>query len=137
MKWLAIIFVFLVPAASAQVVGDCARGTAEADLDVGDVLARVFNGGNLFFGNSSAAAYLVPKNSDRSPIFFGTLWMGGKVDGELRVAATNYADNHYWPGPLDENGRAPEDCSEYDRIFNEMGIDPKIGMKIVKNTYSI
>jgi hypothetical protein len=106
------------PVASAQTVGDCERGTAEADLDVNDVRARVFNGGNLFFGNTtiSGDGYLVPKNTGHSPIFNMQLWMGGLVDGELRAAGANYNRFEFWPGPLDAEGNPPEDCSQYDRI---------------------
>ena len=46
--------------------------------------------------------------------------MGGRVDGELRVAGATYSDFEFWPGPLDPaTGRPvnPADCSAYDRIW--------------------
>ena len=106
--------------ARAQVPGNCELGRAEGEIDVGDVYAKVFNTGSLFFGNTSQAAYLVPKNSGRSPIFAASLWVGGLVDGELRVAGATYHDFEFWPGPLDATtGRPPnpDDCSAYDRIW--------------------
>jgi len=107
------------PFATAQTIGDCEPGRAERDLDVNDVLARVFNGGNLFLGNTTVAGdgYLVPKNTGHSPIFAGDLWVGGLVDGEIRAAGSRYSNFPFAPGPLDADGNPPEDCSEYDRIY--------------------
>ncbi len=33
------------------------------------------------------------------------------------MAAATYSDWEFWPGPLDENGNPPADCSAYDRIY--------------------
>ncbi len=114
----AALLLCTVPAA-AQTVGDCAPGTAEADLDVNDVRARVFNGGNLFFGNRTddGSGYLVPKRLGLSPVFVSNLWIGGKVGGELRVAGSRYDDFEFWPGPLGPDGAPPADCAAFDRIY--------------------
>jgi hypothetical protein len=74
----------------------------------------------LFFGNSSQAAYLVPQQTGRSPIFAAGIWVGGLVDGELRVAGAMYSDFEFWPGPIDPATTRPVnpgDCSAYDRIW--------------------
>src|SRR5690606_41854495 len=98
----------LAASASAQPTpGHCAHGTASADLDVSDVLARVFNGGNLFFGEGSQAVYVIPRATaidpiPKTPIFAAGLWIGGTVDGEVRVAGARSANIEFWPGPLDE-----------------------------------
>ena len=42
----------LASGARAQTPGSCALGTAQGDLDVSNVFARVFNTGSLFFGNT-------------------------------------------------------------------------------------
>lgn len=109
----------LAPAAMAQQPGNCAPGTAEADLDINDVHARVFNGGNLFYGNTTVNGdgYLVPKSTGNSPLFNTELWIGGKVDGALRVAGASYDRFEFWPGPIPEDGSAPADCYRYDRIY--------------------
>lgn len=119
---LALTLALGVSPAVAQPVGDCELGTAEGDLDVNDVRARVFNTGALFYGNTTTdgTGYLVPKRAGYlSPIFATDLWIGGKVDGELRVAGARYDRFEFWPGPLDEDGRVPDplDCTTYDRIF--------------------
>ncbi len=119
-RYVVVALALLSAGAQAQAPGNCEIGRAEADLDVGDVLARVFNTGSLFFGNSSEAAYLVPRLSNRSPMFAAGIWVGGLVAGELRVAGATYADFEFWPGPIDPETRRPpdpSDCSAYDRIW--------------------
>ena len=125
-RYLLLAVALIAAAAHAQVPGDCALGHAEADLDVGDVFARVFNTGSLFFGNTSQAAYVVPRASSGSPVFAAGIWVGGLIDGELRVAGATYADFEFWPGPLDPaTGRPPNpnDCSDYDRIWKVSRLD--------------
>ncbi|MEP0546310.1 MAG: T9SS type A sorting domain-containing protein [Rhodothermales bacterium] len=105
----------------APLPGDCQPGRAEKDLDVNNVLARMFNTGSLFFGNTTVAGdgYLVPQSSGRSPVFATGIWIGGQVDGEIRVAGATYADFEFWPGPLNDDGTLPNpsDCGEFDRIY--------------------
>src|SRR5690606_3642464 len=118
-RFLLLLLLGPLPPVSAQQVGTCAPGTAEKALDINDVRAHVFNGGNLFFGNvtTSGDGYLVPKATGNSPIFASSLWIGGKVDGELRMAGATYYNFEFWPGPLDEEGNPPEDCTPYGRIY--------------------
>ncbi len=117
---VSILFLLSVPVL-AQTPGSCELGVAEGDLDVNQVFARVFNTGALFFGNDTTAGngYLVPKTSGKSPIFAAAFWVGGKVNGELRVAAARYTRYEMWPGPLNAGATlpSPTDCSAYDRIF--------------------
>ncbi len=107
--------------ALGQTAGDCTTGTAQNELDVNNVFARVFNTGSLFFGNATVSGdgYLVPQNTGRSPIFASGLWVGGLVGGTVRTAAARYDNFEFWPGPLGEDGRPvnPDDCSAYDRIY--------------------
>jgi hypothetical protein len=116
---LVLLSPLVIGPAEAQVVDDCESGQAERDLDINSVRARVFNGGNLFFGNTTVAGdgYLVPKHTGHSPIFAGDLWVGGRVDGEHRAAGSRYFNFQFAPGPLDADGNPPEDCSQYDRIY--------------------
>ena len=119
---LSLALIVAATPVSAQVVGDCAPGRAEADLDINDVQARLFNGGNLFFGNSTVAGdgYLVPKTAGLSPIFATNFWIGGQVGDELRVAAAQYTDFAFWPGPLGADGAPPTDCAAFDRIYRRL-----------------
>src|SRR5690606_8228303 len=49
------------------------------------------------------------------------LWVGGLVDGQLRISAADYPSGgrswEFWPGPLDDAGNPPADCAEYDRLW--------------------
>ena len=121
----ALLPAMVAPATAqpAPVPGTCTLGTAAAVLDIGDVSARVFNTGALFYGNGRANAYYVPRDSGHSPIYAADLWVGGKVDGELRVAGGTYGagamEYNLWPGPLGDDARPvdPDDCAAYDRIY--------------------
>ena len=117
-----ILFLFLLAVpVLAQTPGSCDLGEAEGDLDINDVFTRVFNTGSLFFGNSTTAGdgYLVPKASGKSPIFVAAFWVGGKVNGQIRVAGARYSRFEFWPGPLNTGATLPNPtgCSAYDRIF--------------------
>lgn len=118
-----ILFALLVLGlpATAQTPGACALGTAQNDLATPDLLARLFNTGSLFFGGTTTNGdgYLVPRAAAKSPLFAAGLWVGGKVDGEIRVAGGRYTNFSFWPGPLDAGAALPNpaDCSAYDRIY--------------------
>ncbi len=104
------------PPARAQTVGTCALGEAEADLDVNNVRARLYNAGNLFW-RGQGNVYTVPKWGEAEALFTSGLWVGGYVNGELRFAGARFADYEYWPGPLDADGNPPPDCAAFDRIY--------------------
>ena len=113
--------------ASAQPTpGHCAPGTASADLDVSDVLARVSDNGALFLGRThygtAESTYVIPSATTltaapQSPIFSASLWIGGKVEDEIRMAASTYTNFEFWPGPLGADATPPDDCADYDRIY--------------------
>src|SRR6056297_3769422 len=102
------ILLFLAAPALAQTPGNCERGSAEVDLNISDVNARLFNTGSLFFGNTTVAGdgYLVPLTEPvlPSPIFAAGIWVGGTIGGDLRVAGSTYDRFEFWPGPLNEDG---------------------------------
>jgi hypothetical protein len=114
------------PAATAQrggggpTPGTCTVGTVTRTLDINRVNASVFNTGSLFYGGNLSAAYNVGGDS---PIYASGIWIGGKVGDELRVAGSRYTNFEFWPGPLNEDGSAPADCSQYDRIYKVSASD--------------
>ena len=121
-----LLLALLATAARAQTPGDCALGQARADLAVSDVRATLLNTGSLFFGDGVQAGYVVPAATGRSPVFAAGIWVGGKVDGQIRAAASRYGPFEFWPGPLDGGAALPEpDCRRantngreaWDRIY--------------------
>ena len=114
---MAAALMLCVLPSQAQQVGDCELGSAAATIDANNVRANIFNNGHLFW-KGSGFVYTVPKAGTVNSIFASGIWMGGLVNDELRFAGTNYGPFEFWPGPLDENGNPPADCSQYDRIFS-------------------
>lgn len=96
-------------------VGSCTVGNAAEYLDINNVKGRIFNTGGLFFKDTDE--YYVPKAALKKPLFASGIWIGGKVGDELRVAGTQYRNWEFWPGPLNDDGSAPADCSLYDDIY--------------------
>jgi hypothetical protein len=127
MRYATLLVLLLSVPALAQTPGDCMIGTAEANLEIADTRARVFNTGSLFFGNTTVNGdgYVAPKFSGNSPIFAAGVWIGGEVGGDLRVAGSTYDDFEFWPGPLDEGATLPDpdDCSGFDRIWVVSALD--------------
>ncbi len=111
----------------APTPGSCLLGQAEKDLDINNVLARMFNTGSLFYGGSTTngLGYLVPQASGNPPIFASGIWIGGMVDGNVVTAGSRYDDFEFWPGPLNDDGTLPNpnDCSEFDRIYKVSEVD--------------
>ena len=125
---IAVAFlVSSVPAAAqtAPVPGTCTLGTAAAVLDIGDVSARVFNTGSLFYGNGFADAYVVPSRTGRSQIYHASVIVGGRVAGERRASGALFEGFVFRPGPLGPDARPvdPDDCSPYDRIYTVSRLD--------------
>lgn len=81
----------------------CSPGTANADLDINNVRAKILQAGDMWWDLSNAK-YEIPKNSGKHSMFAGALWIGG-IDnfGQIRAAAHTYRQtgNDYWPGALD------------------------------------
>ena len=96
---------------------DCSPGTASSELNVNNVRATLYNTGSLFWAGSGQG-YEVPKGSGTHSMFTASLWVGGLVNDQVRTAASTYGPYEFFPGPLDENGEPPIDCTSFDRIWN-------------------
>ena len=103
-------------AAAGKTYGTCQSGISFSDLDINNVRARLYNTGGLFW-KGAGALYNVPQSGTGNAIFAAGIWIGGLVNGELRMVASDYGPWELWPGPLDDNGNAPADCSVYDRMY--------------------
>lgn len=107
---------------------NCAIASAQANLDINNVNARILNGGDLWWNPVAAIPqYEVPAGSGKNAIFAGALWMGG-IDtfGQLRVAAQTYRQtgNDFFPGVLNNNGTVTaQTCNNFDHIWKIEGSD--------------
>jgi hypothetical protein len=111
-------------AAYRTLANDCNDATAQIDLDINNVRARLLGAGD-FWWDLNNARYVVPKvdpatgEVEVSSLFAGALWLGGiDAGGQLKIAAQTYrqSGNDFWPGPLDGSGTTNQDvCSAYDR----------------------
>lgn len=112
---------------SMKVANDCPNTTAQIDLDINQVRARVLVGGDLWWDPIGQQPYYeVPIGSSKNSIYAGALWIGGyDQNNQLKVAAQTYrqaGSNDFWGGPIDTSGLAPNvdsrTCEEYDRFWD-------------------
>ena len=102
------------PPAHAQA---CDEDIARSSFSLSDVSANLYNNGALFW-LGGAASYTVPRDEGVTAIFAGNLWVGGTVGGEPRIAAADFGDWEFRPGPLGDDGvPLPEGCTTYNRIY--------------------
>ncbi len=102
--------------AQAQSVGTCEQAIGESYMDINNVRARILNNGNLFW-RGSPHVYNIPKGGPSNAIFASGIWMGGLINGQLRLAGSTYGPYEFWAGPLNDDGSPPSDCSVFDRVY--------------------
>ncbi|MBK6833126.1 MAG: T9SS type A sorting domain-containing protein [Bacteroidetes bacterium] len=75
----------------------------QRELNINQVKARVLPLGDMFWDINSNPKYEVPKGSGSMASFGGSIWIGGKVNNQLRTACQTYRQNgiDFWPGSLD------------------------------------
>lgn len=80
-------------------------------LDVNNVKATYYNGGDMFWDLTANPGYVVPANvpsyDQRHSMFAAGIWMGGlDQNGALHQAAQTYrqSGNDYFPGPVRTTG---------------------------------
>jgi hypothetical protein len=122
----------------------CARPSQKRDLEVNNVRARLWNGGDMWWDHATGqAAYYVPKAGINgrlvSSLFAGGIWVGGfDAAGASYIAATTYGNGNttggdWYAGPLTPgvgNITAPT-CKNWDRMFEAKGSD----IELVKTAY--
>lgn len=106
---------------------DCAPATAEIDLDVNNVRARLMTGGDMWWDLDGNARYIVPNvrapQPEVSALFSGAVWIGGYDEQDnLKLAGQTFRgpdENEWWPGPLTPGTGETfaERCRDWDRFF--------------------
>ena len=110
--------------------GTCVRGIAEVDLYVNNVRAKLLNSGDMWWNRTNSAKYGVPALTDDqiksgqsqvNALFAGSIWISGKVDGNLRMAALKYSteSNQFWPGVIKQGQStiSKTECQKFDRFW--------------------
>jgi len=84
-------------------------------IDVNQLLMFVTNVGSFAYDNGAifgkADGLYFPRGTKLSVIYAGGLWLGGKVEGDLRVSLGEYSHT-YVPGPM-ADGTFQEDRDEF------------------------
>ena len=111
----ALMFAWTALAALPQISGARPReapvGTQDFDIgariDVNQISMSVTNTGSIAFDKMFAApGFEFPRGSGRNAVFAAGPWFGGLVNGQLRVALSEYNDE-FGPGPV--IGGVPDD----------------------------
>lgn len=115
------------PKPKSKTAALCPTTTAQIDLDVNQVRARVLVGGDLWWDPVGQVPYYeVPIGSNKNSIYSGALWIGGfDQSNQLLVAAQTYrqgGSNDFWGGPItkDQSGAlsiTDARCDEFDRFW--------------------
>ncbi len=113
---------------SSLLAQNCPPPTAQMDLDINNVRAKILNGGDLWNDPvQQTPLYEVPIGSGKNAIYAGSFWIGGLDAGnQVYVAAQTYrqqASNDFWPGPISKNpfsgaiSVSNTVCSDFDMLF--------------------
>jgi len=116
------------PSNGNRVASTCPNTTAQLDLNINNVRARILNGGDLWWDPVGQIPYYeVPSGSNKNCIYTGALWIGGiDASGQLKVAGQTYRQdgNDFWGGPISRSGPSPTGditlakCLEFDRFYS-------------------
>ncbi len=108
--------------------GNCPNTTAQFDLRVNNVRARILTGGDMWWDPIGQVNYYeVPIGSNKNSLYTGAIWIGGfDGSGALKIAAQTYrqqGSNDMWAGPISKdpvNGTtriSDTRCAEFDRFW--------------------
>ncbi|MFA6481753.1 MAG: hypothetical protein WCW62_04175, partial [Bacteroidales bacterium] len=100
----------------------CGPGKTSTEISLNNVRALIHTGGDMWW-DFKVARYEIPKNSGKTALWNGGIWIGGTdVNGQLKLAAVRYRQGgvDYFTGPLIIRGNARgttdiEVCYQYDR----------------------
>lgn len=122
------------PLPPARSNAGCDQATSQKDLDINNVRALLFNGGDMWWdrGGTGNSRYEIPKvepgEKSVHSLFAGALWFGGVDDNNiLKTAGQTYRQfangtfgaNDFWPGPLDTVNATidADECLKWDKHF--------------------
>jgi len=68
---------------------------------------------SVMLETAKADGLYFPAGTDRTVLYSGGVWIGGRVNGEIRVAIGAFDSPEYWPGPADDDGGVQTDLESY------------------------
>jgi hypothetical protein len=136
---LALLMLFLN---HFSIAASCDAPSASASLDVNNVRALLFNGGDKFWDlfGSLNAMYEIPKGSGTHAAFTTAHWFSARdAGGNLHTAGQTYRQRglDFWPGRLNDQGTTESlDCADGDKMYTVYGSeinDARAGRNISYN----
>jgi len=120
MRWalltISLLLAWPSKAQNLYSTGTCETALADTYLEVGNVRARLFNNGALFW-RGQPHVYEVPAGSGIQASFSTNFLIAGFVEDDVRVAGSTYGPYEFWPGPIPQDGSSPTSCNSYDRFW--------------------
>jgi len=113
---IALLVTFPAAAQDRYSIGTCDQAQGGAVLETTGLRARINNDGGLFW-RGAPSVYRVQAAPEAIPIFNAGLMIGGMINDDIRVAGSTYGPYEFWPGPLAEDGSAPSNCQQHDRLW--------------------
>ena len=126
MKTLRLFLAVFISASGTGnfLFAQCNPPTAQTDLDIANVRARIMNGADMWWDavNQTGPNYEVPFGSGERSWFTVALWIGGlDASNNLHFAAQTYRQDgiDFWPGPLDSLGCgiSPAVSSQFNHLW--------------------
>ena len=113
---------------------NCIASSAQKDLEINNVRARLMAGGDMWWDGVGTARYIIPNvdpasgEPEISSLFAGAIWLGAYDNGgNLIVAGQTYGQDgdDYWTGPLSpQTGIIQKnECERWDKHFTVYGAD--------------
>lgn len=101
---------------------NCSPPSTRSEMELNNVRMLIHTGGDMWWDLVGVPRYEIPKNSGRTALFAGSLWLGGEdQSGQLKLAALKFRSEGYdfWTGPLNTvtSEITPERCSDFDQHF--------------------
>ena len=109
-------------AGNPATAANCAPPVSSNELSINNVRALIQTGGDMWWDLVGVPQYEVPKESGRTSLFAGSLWLGGRdASGQLKVAALRFRQvgMDFWTGPLNIATAEidPSTCEQWDQHF--------------------
>lgn len=100
----------------------CVAGSAQLSSVMNNYNAHFLTDNDMFWDfTAGLSRTYIPYKDSISPIFAGSVWMGGYVNGNLHTAAMTYRQNgvDFWPGPIDTANLSTSisDCNLFDTFY--------------------